>query len=80
MFTIDDKYCPFAPEGPAALEIDNNLGICANWASPVRTNTAKHTHNNIRAVFGDFLAIVLSKMDKLVVCVTNGLLVVLEDA
>ena len=80
MFSIDDKHCSFAPEGPPVLGLENNSGICGNWASPVGTNTAKHTHNNIRAVFGDFLPMVLSKMDKLVVCVTNGLSVVLEDA
>lgn len=71
------QHFPFAPKGPPALGIENDWGICGNWASPVGTNTAKHTHNNIRALFGNFFAIVLCKMVELVDCMTNGLLVVL---
>ena len=62
------------------LGIWGNSGVCGNWASLVGTNIAKHAYIKMRAILCDLYAMVVIKKDKLVVCVTIGLSMVLEDS
>ena len=73
-------------------DISDNTGICdnpgiwgnpggyGNWASLVGTNIAKHAYINMRAILCDLYAMVVIKKGKLVVCLTIGLSMVLEDS
>ena len=69
MFTRDEKHCVVGPGSPPIPGNGNNPGICGSWASPVGTNTAKHAwmNSNIRGIFGDFAAMILSKVDEPIV-------------